>query len=126
MSGACRGGSDFTDKVNGKYSNTAGADGRLTQEECAEACLAEPDCVGYAHATAWCVVYGPGVHDTPGEDWTSDEHVEVAITGTKPNPSYICVTGPPRAEDESSASPVSTSWRYVAALVALLFGGMLQ
>jgi len=96
MSGACRGGPDHTDKVNGKYSNTAGADGVLTQSECADECLAEADCLGYAHSTAWCIVYGPNLHETPGDGWTGDNHAEVKITGTKANPSYICVTGPPR------------------------------
>jgi hypothetical protein len=101
QSGACRGGDDFSGKVNGKYSNTAGAEGGpLTQLECAEACLAEDNCVGYAHSTAWCVVYGPEVHlgigTEEGGPWTSDNHEEVAITGTKVNIAYLCVTGPPR------------------------------
>jgi len=103
MSGACRGGIDFTDKVNGKYSNSAGSaeGGKLTQEECAQACLDEIECVGYSHSLAWCVVYGPNLHDTPGELWTSDQHEAVEITGTKDNPSYICVTGPPRGALDS-------------------------
>jgi len=100
QSGACRGGADFSGKVNGKYSNTAGADGKLTQLECAEACVAEETCVGYAHSTAWCVVYGPGIHEGIGTEegglWTSDNHEEIAITGTKVNIAYLCVTGPPR------------------------------
>ena len=105
MSGACRGEADQTDKVNGKYTNIggSGADGKLTQQECAKACLGEgPDCVGYAHSTAWCVMYGPGIHDTPGEGWTSDQHTATATTGTKPNPSYICVTGPHHAEKDTT------------------------
>lgn len=124
MSGACRGGPDSTDKPNGKYSNTAGADGKLTQEECAAACLDEPECVGYSHATAWCVVYGPGVHNGIGTGeggaWTTDEHVEAGITGTKPNPSYICVTGPPHPEDSAGFGVHVYAW-YIAALAALLF-----
>jgi len=108
MSGACRGGADFTDKVNGKYSNTAGANGRLTQAECATACLDEPGCIGYAHSKAWCVVYGPGVDEGIGTendgDWTTDTHVSTSITGTKVNPAYICVTGPPRSEPSEPAS----------------------
>lgn len=97
MSGACRGGPDFTDKVNGKYSNSMGSgeDDKLTQEDCAQACLDEMECIGYSHSTAWCVVYGPNLHDNPGDGWTSDKHEAVEITGTKSNPSYICVTGPP-------------------------------
>jgi len=95
MVGACRGGADFTSKVNGKYSNSAGAFGKLSQIECAEACLSEPDCVGYAHSTSWCVVYGPNIHLTPGDGWTGDLHEETTITGSKVNPAYICVTGPP-------------------------------
>jgi hypothetical protein len=111
QSGACRGGADFTGKVNGKYTNTAGADGGTpTQQECAELCLADKNCVGYAHSTAWCLAYGPDVHKGPGTEdgglWTSDNHEEVVITGTKVNIAYICVTGPPRvtavAESESA------------------------
>ena len=83
LSGACRGPGDV--KINGKYSNTAGASGaQLTQEECAAECTAEPTCVGYAHSTAWCVVYGPGIDETPGADWTSDTHTyDGVVTGTK-------------------------------------------
>lgn len=111
QSGACRGGADFSGKVNGKYSNTAGADGgALTQQECAEACVAEENCIGYAHSTAWCVVYGPGVHLGIGTEdgglWTSDVHEEVAITGTKVNIAYLCVTGPPRA---TADAPIDAS-----------------
>ena len=111
MSGACRGGPDFTDKVNGKYSNSVGSgtDGKLTQEECAEACLDEVECIAYAHSTAWCVVYGPNVHDDPGDGWTSDQHEAVEITGTKANPSYICVTAPPRGGDSDGNSDDSSS-----------------
>jgi hypothetical protein len=76
--------------VNGKYSNTAGAAGELTELECANACDAEQNCVGYAHSTAWCIVYGPGVNDTAGADWTADTHASTSITGTKPNVAYIC------------------------------------
>ena len=68
QSGACRGGADFSGKVNGKYSNTAGAEENLTQLECAEACVAEETCVGYAHSTAWCVVYGPGIDEGIGTE----------------------------------------------------------
>jgi len=119
MSGACRGGTDFTDKVNGKYSNTAGADGPLTQQECASACLDEPTCVGYSHSTAWCVVYGPVIHETVGEFWTSDNHEEVTITGTKANPSYICVTGPPR--DIPNETKSSGSVFYAGRLSVLVY-----
>jgi hypothetical protein len=54
------------------------------------ACNAEPTCVGYAHSTAWCVVYGPEIHETPGDKWTSDEHTETTIVSTKPNIAYVC------------------------------------
>lgn len=117
QSGACRGGSDFSGKVNGKYSNTAGAGGTPpTQLECAEACVAEENCVGYAHSTAWCVVYGPEVHSGIGTEegglWTSDNHEEVAITGTKVNIAYVCVTGPPRvaavADSDSDAATANS------------------
>ena len=91
MSGACRGGPTFTDKPNGKYAPA------LSQYDCAMACLAEDTCLGYSHASAWCVVYGPNIHETPGEGWSSDNHEANEITGTKANISYICVTGPPRA-----------------------------
>jgi hypothetical protein len=88
-SGACRGPTNA--KVNGKYSKTAGASGGvLTQEECAAACNAETTCVGYAHSTAWCVVYGADIDVTPGADWTSDKHVQTTISMTKKNPAYIC------------------------------------
>ena len=48
---------------------------------------------GYAHAdNSWCVVYGAGIDQTPGADWTSDSHAATVIgPATKPNPSYICV-----------------------------------
>ena len=89
-SGACRGPTNA--KVNGKYSNTAGASGgSLTQEECAAACDAETKSVGYAHSTAWCVVYGAGIDISPGVGWTSDTHVQTTISITKVNPAYICV-----------------------------------
>jgi hypothetical protein len=105
MSGACRGGATFTNKVNGKYSNKAGANGGPpTQEECAKECIAELECIGYAHSTAWCIVYGPNIDETPGSDWTSDSHEAVSITGTKANPSYICVTGPPRGSGGSNGN----------------------
>jgi hypothetical protein len=69
QSGACRGGADFSGKVNGKYSNTAGAEGGApTQLKCAEACIAEDNCIGYAHSTAWCVVYGPEIHEGIGTE----------------------------------------------------------
>lgn len=108
QSGACRGGADFSGKVNGKYSNTASADGGTpTQLECAEACLAEGNCVGYAHSTAWCIVYGPEIHLGIGTEeggvWTSDNHEEVAITGTKVNIAYLCVTGPPGVTADADA-----------------------
>lgn len=86
--GACRG--PDNSKVNGKYSNTAGASGKLTEQECHAACEAEAECLGYAHSTAWCVVYGPGIDETPGAKWTSDKHASTTITGTKPNIAYIC------------------------------------
>eukprot|EP00532_Pseudo-nitzschia_australis_P017054 CAMPEP_0168246718 /NCGR_PEP_ID=MMETSP0141_2-20121125/494_1 /TAXON_ID=44445 /ORGANISM="Pseudo-nitzschia australis, Strain 10249 10 AB" /LENGTH=380 /DNA_ID=CAMNT_0008182417 /DNA_START=23 /DNA_END=1162 /DNA_ORIENTATION=+ len=112
QSGACRGGADFSGKVNGKYSNTAGAAGGvLTQLECAEACVGEENCVGYAHSTAWCVVYGPDVHlgigTEEGGTWTADNHEEVAITGTKVNIAYLCVTGPPRNTEVEAKKPPS-------------------
>jgi len=114
QSGACRGGADFSGKVNGKYSNTAGAEGGPpTQLECAEACSAEENCVGYAHSTAWCVVYGPELHLGIGTEeggmWTTDNHEEVVITGTKINIAYLCVTGPIRvtADTDPSASAVA-------------------
>lgn len=101
QSGACRGGADLSGKVNGKYSNTAGSEGGPpTQLECADACLNEESCVGYAHSTAWCIVYGSDAHLGFGTEegglWTSDNHEEVVITGTKVNIAYLCVTGPPR------------------------------
>jgi len=109
-SGACRGGADKTEKVNGKYSKTAGANGVLTQKECAEACLAEETCIGYAQSTSWCIVYGPDIHNVESDSpWTADFHNETAITGTKVNKAYICVTGPPRNKTPVSAptAPVS-------------------
>jgi len=105
QSGACRGGADFSGKVNGKYSNTAGANGTLTQLECADACIAEESCVGYAHATNWCIVYGPDAHLGFGTEedgvWTSDNHEEIKITGTKANIAYICITVSSDVSDSS-------------------------
>lgn len=96
-SGACRG--PTTAKVNGKYSNTAGASGgALTQQECAAACNAEIACVGYSHSTAWCVVYGADIDKSPGVGWTSDTHVQTTISITKVNPAYICVVKLPKED----------------------------
>jgi len=118
MSGACRGGADFTSKINGKYSNTAGADGKLTQEECAKACLAEGDCVAYAHSTAWCIVYGPNLHEgigtQEGGTWTTDNHIETVVTGTKVNAAYICVTGPPHDSDDDDSSVARVNFGFVS------------
>lgn len=122
MSGACRGGPEFTEKINGKYSNSVGSgpDSKLTQEECAEACLAEDQCIGYAHSTAWCVVYGLDLHETPGDGWTGDNHAAVVITGTKVNDAYICVTRPPRDLDESSGSDCTGKFLLLTLTTALL------
>jgi len=114
MSGACRGGTEFTDKVNGKYTNSGGSGptGTLTQKECADACLDEPTCVGYAHSTAWCIIYGPEIHDNAAGQWTADNHEATEITGTKANPMYICVTGPPHASVSDSDKGASAGSKH--------------
>jgi len=93
--GVCRGPGDPTSveaKPNGKYSNSAGANGgKPTQEECAAACTAEPKCIAYSHSTAWCLLYGEGVHATAdGNIWTADNHPNTKVTQTKANLQYIC------------------------------------
>ena len=103
-SGACRG--PDNSKVNGKYSNTAGANGKMSQAECAAACSAELNCIGYAHSTAWCVVYGPAIDVTPGDDWTGDSHPATTIVMLKPNPSYLCVT-PKRGQNALSFTHIA-------------------
>jgi len=110
MSGECRGGVDFTDKVNGKYSNTAGANGKLTQTECADECIAEENCVGYAHSISWCIVYGRNLHVIADSNspWVSDNHESTEISGTKVNKAYICVTDPPRTDPPRTDPPRAT------------------
>lgn len=118
-SGACRG--PGNEKVNGKYSNSAGANGgRLTQVECAEACEAEAKCAGYAHSTAWCVVYGPGINETGGADWTADTHAAVTITGTKPNEAYICVVKDEANRDMDAAAEFTVHYMLPGAILVNL------
>ena len=109
MTGACR--HESGEKVNGKYSKTAGANGgsdapRMTQEECAQACEDEPNCIAYAHG-AWCVVYGPEIDLTPCSglhavaphydvasdtcNWGSDTHEKTTVQTNNGNIAYICV-----------------------------------
>merc|ERR1711935_1300596 len=51
--------------------------------------------------------YGPEIHLGIGTEegglWTSDNHEEVAITGTKVNIAYLCVTGPPGVTADADA-----------------------
>jgi len=98
-SGACR--SPDGNKVNGKYSNTAGENGQLTQAECMQECDSEPTCAGYAHSTSWCVVYGPEIDESPGDDWTSDEHTDTTIGAMKVNVAYVCAV---KLADEASSA----------------------
>lgn len=96
ISGACRGGPDNTDKVNGLYANI----NSQTQEQCAEKCLSlAPDCTGYHHGP-YCSVFGANIHlkeDPEGDDkvWYATAGNETVITGTKANPGYICFTDVP-------------------------------
>jgi len=100
LPGVCRGGPRINEKVNGKYSNSAGKaagkDGILTQLECAQACFDEPECIGYTHGFKWCGVHSPNLQLAPGDGWEEDVHNTNKITGTEANRSYICVTGPYR------------------------------
>ena len=126
LSGACRK-ADGTDEggvavqlaPNGKYGRTSGAaPTRMTQAECAAACVAEPTCVGYHHG-AWCSIFGRDVHLTPNsqgvrsdkeggfirwgpnvypqENANGDSYFPLngtqitTIDTTKPNIEYICV-----------------------------------
>jgi len=121
LSGACRGGPTHTDKVNGKYSNSAGANGgTLTQEECATACVYEDECIGYAHSTDWCIVYGATIHENVDDLWAGDLHEAVDISGTKANPSYLCVTGPPRATASESTSSSGERFHLVVTIHLVL------
>jgi hypothetical protein len=73
-----------------------------TQEECMNICAEETDCIGYAHSTGWCLIYGAGLDaqdgvdyidpDVDGDDgiWWADSHSATTITQTKPNVMYIC------------------------------------
>jgi hypothetical protein len=103
LAGVCRSEGDamtVESKPNGRYSKTAGANGGpATQSECMDHCASEKDCIGYAHAdNSWCLLYGPNMHDVGSSTvWTSDNHVAVTITQTKPNPAYICGTKDPTA-----------------------------
>jgi hypothetical protein len=106
MAGVCRSAGDpgsLEAKPNGKYSNKAGADGGPpTQAECKDLCAAEDNCIGYAHSTAWCLLYGPGLHETAdGDVWAADNHDATTITQTKPNPAYICGV----KEEETTVTP---------------------
>jgi len=106
MAGVCRSEGDASSleaKPNGRYSNNCGKDGgKATQKECMEHCAAEPDCIGYAHSSAWCLNYGPGLHEKGDpEVWTGDNHAATTITQTKENPAYIC------AVKDDSADPVA-------------------
>jgi hypothetical protein len=117
-SGACRG--PDNDKVNGKYSNSAGANGKLTQEECAAACDAESECIGYAHSTAWCVVYGPGIDKNriDSNKWTADTHAATTFgEATKPNAAYICAFKSPEVGDDSVEQEASFAWTKIPSLL---------
>jgi hypothetical protein len=86
--GVCR--ADGGAKPNGRYTNSAGADGGPpTQSECKDFCAAAENCIGYAHSTAWCLNYGPDMNTTD-EVWTGDNHPATTITEYKVNPAYIC------------------------------------
>ena len=79
MVGKCRGGTnnvvDVSMELNGKFCSTCGSDAtHMTQKECADACKAEPTCVGYDHGhDGSCTVYGPSIDETPesvdGKPW---------------------------------------------------------
>merc|ERR1719262_1769316 len=62
-------------ELNGKFCSTCGSDAtHMTQKECADACKAEPTCVGYDHGhDGSCTVYGPSIDETPesmdGKPW---------------------------------------------------------
>jgi len=121
MAGVCRSAGDpgsLEAKPNGRYTNSAGANGVATQEECKDFCAAEPDCVGYAHSTAWCLIYGPGLdvldEGEESELWYSDSHSATTITQTKPNPAYICgvkvddpTEGPTAPADSTTEGPTA-------------------
>ena len=119
LSGACRkaDGTDAGTKVNGKYGKTAGADPtRMTQFECAAACVAEPNCIGYHHGP-WCAIFGKDIHLTPNSQgvrgeypagWGADYHTYpqtdandplsgtqvLTIDATKPNIQCACGAAP--------------------------------
>lgn len=100
LSGACRGGPEGTDKVNGIYANKDSQ----TQQQCAEKCLSlSPNCTGYHHG-AYCSVFGPGVHLAADDAvWFATAGNYTKITGTKVNPGYICFTSVPTMTDESTS-----------------------
>lgn len=93
-------------------SNTAGAGGvPATNEECMQACVDAGDvCTGYAHSTAWCILYGEDICNVPAElsastsegrykktGWEGycEDHDDHTITQRKPNSAYICVVKGP-------------------------------
>jgi len=118
VSGACRGGSENTDKVNGLYANI----NSQTQEQCADKCLSlAPDCTGYHHGP-YCGIFGVDIHlqEDPGDNkvWHASAGNETVITGTKANPEYICFTGVP--SDDSGAIRFGASSIIAASVATIL------
>jgi hypothetical protein len=76
-----------------------------------QACVDAGDvCTGYAHSTAWCILYGEDICNVPAElsastaegrykktGWEGycEDHDDHTITQRKPNSAYICVVKGP-------------------------------
>jgi len=91
LSGACRGGDEGTDKVNGLYATKDSQ----TQTQCADKCMSLSECTGYHHGP-YCSIFGKEI-DLAADDetWFATKGNYTTITGTKVNPSYICFTSVP-------------------------------
>ena len=110
-----------------KYCRDCGANGvRLTQQECAAACVAEPECIAY-HSGPWCSVFGrgfgrnnPNARLAAGQspNWVGVNHTDPAtnteittIDGSNTNTQYICVrpcgttTSPTNANGSPNPNP---------------------
>ena len=132
LPGACRGGPEGTDKVNGMYANKDSQ----TQQQCAEKCLSHPTCTGYHHGP-YCSIFGPDIHlEEDGEVWFANQGNETVITGTKVNPQYICFASVPAAppvevevekeaemeEDMMSDASIIVGYQNMRRMLMLSFG----
>eukprot|EP01047_Picozoa_sp_COSAG01_P032460 COSAG01_NODE_2347_length_7858_cov_6.577007_7_plen_571_part_00 len=83
LDGDCRG--PNAAPINSKFNIWPEADGQnKNQSDCASACNAEPNCVGYSWApeTHLCQVYGAGIAQHASPPWIGDPHDDVTTIAT--------------------------------------------